>query len=57
MKGIDTHAPRLRRPINAAEYAIVLDFCRSPNIVNYKKIEWLTIKKYFSFIADNSHPI
>jgi hypothetical protein len=36
-KGKEIQLPRLIRPINAAEYAIILDFSRSPNIVNHKK--------------------
>jgi hypothetical protein len=44
-KGTETHEPILIRPMNAAEYAIILDLCRSPNIVNHKKIVRLTIKK------------
>jgi hypothetical protein len=36
-RGTDTQPPSVISPINAAEYAIVLDFSRFPNIVNHNK--------------------
>jgi hypothetical protein len=32
--GIEIQLPSVMRPMNAAEYAMVLDLVRSPNIVN-----------------------
>jgi hypothetical protein len=37
-KGIDIQLPKVIKPINAAEYEIIVDRLISPNIVNHKKL-------------------